>query len=56
MDTQSAIFLFLKENACSGHSLEAVFVKYIETRFQQFEVELRLNSNVVHLYSRGSHA
>ena len=23
MDTQSAIFLFLKENVCSGYSLEA---------------------------------
>ena len=25
MDTQSAIFLFLKENVCSGYSMEAVF-------------------------------
>ena len=24
MDTQSAFFLFLKENVCSGYSLEAV--------------------------------
>ena len=24
MDAQSAIFLFLKENVCSGYSLEAV--------------------------------
>ena len=24
MDTQSAIFLFLKENVCSGYSLDAV--------------------------------
>ena len=56
MDTQSAIFLFLKENACSGYSLEAVFVKYIETRFQQFKVELQHNSNAVHLYLIGSHA
>ena len=32
------------------------FVKYTETRFQQFEVELRHNSNAVHLYLIGSHA
>ena len=25
MDTQSAIFLFLKENVCNGYSLEAAF-------------------------------
>ena len=32
------------------------FVKYTETRFQQFEVELRHNSNAAHFYLIGSHA
>ena len=32
------------------------FVKYTETQFQQFEVELRHYSNAVHLYLIGSHA
>ena len=32
------------------------FVKYTETRFQQFEDELRHNLNAVHLYLIGSHA
>ena len=32
------------------------FVKYTETRFQQFEVELRHYSNAVHLNLIGSHA
>ena len=32
------------------------YVKYTETRFQQFDVKLRHNSNAVHLYLIGSHA
>ena len=40
MDTQSAIFLFLKEVVCNGYSLEATLSSV----------------NAVHLYLIGSHA
>ena len=40
MDTQSAIFLFLKENVCNGYSLEAALSCV----------------NAVHLSLIGSHA
>ena len=40
MDTQSAIFLFLKESVCNGYSVEAALSRV----------------NAVHLYLIGSHA